>query len=135
MTEGRMPRKVYTIGDTIRLRVEFTSYANIEDVQATYFRDDAPPTGSSSPLGSISFEGTVEESRVLAEQPYHLPSKRFSATLVCLVDRDHAPGSYALGHLILRSAGGFPLYQDPESTGGIVADSFRIQEEVLVSVW
>ena len=128
MSETPLPRQVYTVGDRLRLLVEFVSEANVEDVEVVFEREGSYSEGD-TPQSTVSLEGTVEESEVIDERPYHLPRKRFSATLVSLVDRDHLPGSYGLRQLLLRTAGGVPIPVYGSGDQYIRWERFRIVPE------
>lgn len=124
-----MPKAVYTVGDTIRMQVSFVTTANIEDVHAFYVREDryAGVGGYDISRSPLSLEGSVEETTIEQLNPYALPLKRHTATLITLVDRDHVPGTYNLDHLELRTAGGLNISLGPDP--GDPVDSFRISEE------
>lgn len=124
----RMPKRVYTVGDTIRLRVTFDTEANVEEVKVVYQRD-TPRSVTDPPGGRVTFEGTVEETEVIEDRPYHLPIKRSSAQLISYVDVDHLPGSYVLERVILRTVGGIGYYLFPEEGDDVSSDTFRIADE------
>ncbi len=128
---GEMPKKVYTVGDTIRLDITFRSVSNIDEVHAFYQRQEtisfAEGVGRDISQSPFSFEGTVEETTIFASDPYALPLKQHTATLLSLVDRDHVPGSYNLIRLRLRTAGGKIIDLEPDP--GDQIESFRIAAE------
>ncbi len=130
------PEQVYTVGATIRLSISFLGEANVEEVQAFFhkeeiikwseegYQEDYPE--HTVVHATISFDGTVEETKVFEQRPHKLPQKRHTAVLVSLVDRDHAPGSYKLTYLTLRTAQGQDFQWIPEDP---VPLSFEVAEE------
>lgn len=137
----RMPEQVYTVGDTVRLSVSFLSEANIEGVEATFYRRETTFTGYMDgeeegeeglimrdvSQSTISFEGTVEEAEIAERRPYALPLKRHTAVLLSFVDKDHVPGSYLLTRLMLRTANGAYIPWEPDL--GDPIPSFRVAQE------
>jgi hypothetical protein len=129
----RMPERVYTVGDTIRLEVSFLSEANVEEVRAvfrrheTYTQDEEGHSMRDVSQSIISLEGTVEKAEIAEQRPFALPLKRHTAVLLSFVDRDHSLGSYQLMHVALRTASGHAFQFRPEP--GDPVTSFRVAEE------
>jgi hypothetical protein len=131
---GEMPKKVYTVGDTIRLELSLISTSNIEDVHAFYARDETTALRGTErvhdvPKPHISFEGTIEDTSIYEPVPYRLPKKRHTTSLSCIVDRDHVPGSYHLDRLILRNASGDTMDTAYMGALNVDAESFRIEAD------
>ena len=126
------PEWGYTVGDTIRLSISFLSEANVEEVQAFYYKEEIIKWSEDGypehtiVHATISFDGTVEETKVFEQRPHKLPQKRHTAVLVSFVDRDHALGSYKLTYLMLRTAQGEAFQWIPEEPEPL---SFEVAEE------
>lgn len=133
--KNRMPKKVYTVGDTVRLEISFVSETNIEEIEAVYLRQETSTfeveegVGRNISKSTITFEGTVEEVEALDDKPYVVARKRHAATLISFVDKDHTSGSYWLARLQLRTAGGMVI--DIKEDSDISAEPFRIADETF----
>jgi len=102
VAEAEIPARVYTVGDEIRVEIEFEYTANVDSVTAVFLRDDESQ-------GRITLHDDVTPQKP-EDAPEHVKhrvrSKKFRAELVTLVDVDHSPGIYRLDHLLLKTADG-----------------------------
>ncbi len=125
----RMPDKIYTVGDTIRLEITLVSASNIEEVHVFYFLA-GNTQGTSEPF--VSFEDSINDTHTLEKtNKYELAAKEHTVTLSCMVDREHTPGSYRLGRVILRTAGGETVDTDFVDIPSTNVETFRIAQDPI----